>query len=138
MIEKTLRELRLKNGLTQAELGRRVGVGKSAISQYENGLRAPDAAVLIRLAESLHTSTDQLLGRTEFAAREPDPEYSVGGQDLRGYLEELCAQARSIESEEDRLAVLHLARLLADKDRAAKDRPAARPGGAAKRGGRRR
>lgn len=40
-----------------------VGVNKSAISAYENGLRQPSYDVLIRLANLYSVTTDYLLGR---------------------------------------------------------------------------
>ncbi len=57
-----LKELRKKAGLTQAQLGERVGVTKSVISFYEQQERSPSPNVLIRLSEVFHVSTDCLLG----------------------------------------------------------------------------
>lgn len=37
----TLRELRIKAGLTQAEVGRRVGISATVVSAYECGRRQP-------------------------------------------------------------------------------------------------
>lgn len=62
---KRLRSLRLERGLTQEELGRAVGVGKTTISQYENGVRTPDAEMLDRLASFFDVSVDYLLERTD-------------------------------------------------------------------------
>ncbi len=56
-----LKELRIKQNLTQAELANKIGVVESAISLYENGKREPDIATLIKLADCLNTSIDTLL-----------------------------------------------------------------------------
>ena len=48
-----LYELRRSRGLTQAELGRRVGVSEAAIRVYETGKRRPKQAHLERIADAL-------------------------------------------------------------------------------------
>ena len=48
-----LYELRRSRGLTQAELGRRVGVSEAAIRAYETGKRRPKQAHLERIADAL-------------------------------------------------------------------------------------
>lgn len=57
-----IREIRRKCGLTMKELGERVGVSESAISQYETGKRQPDYETLLRIAEYFGVTTDYLLG----------------------------------------------------------------------------
>lgn len=57
-----LKELRKKAGLTQKELGAKVGVTKSVISYYELSERSPSPEILIKLAAIFHVSTDFLLG----------------------------------------------------------------------------
>ncbi len=46
-----VRELRRRLGLTQGELGKRVGVGQGGVSKWELGRVAPPAATRARLAE---------------------------------------------------------------------------------------
>lgn len=60
--ENTLKTLRLKNGLTQAQLSTKLGVTKSVISAYETGLRLPSYDILIAIAKIFRVSTDYLLG----------------------------------------------------------------------------
>ena len=57
-----LKELRLQNGLTQKELGDRIGVTKSVVSFYELRERTPSPEILIRLAAVFHVTSDYLLG----------------------------------------------------------------------------
>ena len=58
----TLRTLRRKEDMTQAELARKLDVTKSVISAYENGLRLPSYDILIDISRIFHVSTDYLLG----------------------------------------------------------------------------
>ena len=47
---KIIKELRKKHNLTQTELGEKIDVGKTAISNYETGYSVPSASVLERIA----------------------------------------------------------------------------------------
>jgi len=64
-----LRKARQTAGLTQAELGERAGLPKSAISMYETGAREPGADTFLRLLQAIgcHVTvkafTDQQLRR---------------------------------------------------------------------------
>ena len=49
----TLRELRTKAGLTQAEVGRRVGIPATVVSAYECGRRQPSLEVAGRIIEAM-------------------------------------------------------------------------------------
>ena len=55
-------EIRKSQALTQAELGKRVGVSKRVIAYYEQEDAQPPGAMLVDLARALGVSTDQLLG----------------------------------------------------------------------------
>ena len=57
-----LRKLRTERGLTQKELGDRVGLSKAAVSKYENSLGYPSLDMLIKIAAFFGVSTDYLLG----------------------------------------------------------------------------
>lgn len=50
---------------TQKEVAARLGMSQTGYSKYETGENDIPTAVLIRLAEMYHTSTDYLLGRTK-------------------------------------------------------------------------
>ena len=65
-----LRELRKQKGLSQAELGERVGIHYTHVGRYERGVSRPAADTLKRLADALGVSGDYLLeGTVEEAAR---------------------------------------------------------------------
>lgn len=57
-----LKEERKKKGLSQAQIGSICGIGKSTVSQWENGLRTPGAKTLEKLANYLDVPVDSLLG----------------------------------------------------------------------------
>ena len=57
-----LRQLRKDHSLTQHQLAELIGVKNSVISFYEVGERMPSPEALRKLALSLHTTTDYLLG----------------------------------------------------------------------------
>src|SRR5262245_4648842 len=63
-----LRHRRLALGLTQAELGRKVGVSPRAISEIETGKTSPKSWRLPMLAHELRVSTSWLLAGEEPAA----------------------------------------------------------------------
>jgi len=53
-----LRELRVRAGLTQAQLAERAGLSLAAVKHYEQGLREPTWPTLQALADALRTSCD--------------------------------------------------------------------------------
>lgn len=57
-----LRTLRTARGLTQKELGERVGLSKAVVSKYENGLGYPNLDMVVALADFFGVTTDFLLG----------------------------------------------------------------------------
>ena len=57
-----MKTLRIKKKLTQQQLADLLGLTKSVISAYENGLRYPAYDVLIKIARIFKVSTDFLLG----------------------------------------------------------------------------
>ena len=57
-----LRKLRTERGLTQKELGDRVGLSKAVVSKYENSLGYPSLDMLIKISAFFGVSTDYLLG----------------------------------------------------------------------------
>jgi transcriptional regulator with XRE-family HTH domain len=57
-----LAELRQRRGVTQAELGKAVGVSQRVIAYYETETEQPPGALLVDLAKALRVSADVLLG----------------------------------------------------------------------------
>lgn len=67
----SLKSLRKKHGLTQAELATALGMSKSVISMYESGQRLPSFEVLESLADFYNVSLSALRG--EFVPSSPIP-----------------------------------------------------------------
>ncbi len=63
---KRLREIRQSRGLTQIDLGEKVGVSNRVIAYYEEDGAQPPGPMLVDLARALRTSVDQLLGMKRF------------------------------------------------------------------------
>lgn len=57
-----LKELRLEKQLSQIQLAKATGLGKSAIGVWELGQRIPNALAIITLAKFFGVTTDYLLG----------------------------------------------------------------------------
>ena len=79
----TLSRLRRERGLTQAELGARLGISKSAVSMYECGNREPELDLLRAMADLFGVSESVLLGRPENELVNDDPELTECLQQLR-------------------------------------------------------
>lgn len=61
-IHLVIRELRTREGITQKELGKVIGVSFQTISKWENGITMPDISYLPPLAKYFGVSVDVLLG----------------------------------------------------------------------------
>lgn len=66
--------------ITQADFARRLGVTGASVSAYENGTRLPSYEVLVKIANILGVTTDDLLGRTETKREMLDITYLTEGQ----------------------------------------------------------
>lgn len=61
-----IQELRVYNKLSQTQLARIIGIAPNTLSQYESGKSGVSIEVLMLLAQALETTTDYLLGLTEY------------------------------------------------------------------------
>lgn len=59
---KRLVQLRRAKGLTQAELGSKIGVSQRVIAYYEGETNYPPTHLLIPIAKTLRVSVDEILG----------------------------------------------------------------------------
>ena len=71
MLSENIIALRKKQGMSQQSLADAVFVTRQTISKWEKNLSVPDADALIRLADSLDTTVQNLLGQPEES--EPTP-----------------------------------------------------------------
>lgn len=62
MLGQKLKELRVRKGLTQAQLASEMEISPSAIGMYEQDRREPDAELTMRFAKFFGVTVDCLLG----------------------------------------------------------------------------
>lgn len=61
MISKNIKTLRKENSLTQTKLAEKVGVTRSVVNAWEQGIGVPNVRVLPKLKEALNCSYEELL-----------------------------------------------------------------------------
>lgn len=89
-----IRAARKAAHMTMKELGARIGLAESTISQYETGKRDPDNTTLLMIAEELNTSVSYLLNENKNrhpSVTEDVVKLPVLGDVAAGY-EHLCIQ----------------------------------------------
>lgn len=86
IVGEQIQKFRKEKALTQRELGERIGVSGSAVSQWESG-GTPDISLLPALSDVLGVTVDALFGRTG-AAREDM------AQAVEGYIDSLPEDRR--------------------------------------------
>lgn len=64
-----LRKLRESRNMKRAVLADLCGVSRNMIWRYESGMAAPTSDILSNMADVFDTSTDYLLGRTNYPGR---------------------------------------------------------------------
>lgn len=63
MLAERLKELRNKEGITQGDFAKKLGIARSTYSGYERGTSEPDNVTLDKIANYFEVTTDYLLGR---------------------------------------------------------------------------
>lgn len=58
-----IRKKRLELDIEQQELAQRIGITKGMLCRIERNLQTPSVSVLVCIADTLHCSIDELLGR---------------------------------------------------------------------------
>lgn len=61
-LSKRLKELRHQNNMTATYVSSQLGIAKSTLSNYENGVRTPKAEMLGKFAEFYNTTVDYMFG----------------------------------------------------------------------------
>jgi transcriptional regulator with XRE-family HTH domain len=105
---KRLASLRKELGLTQTDLGEKVGVSCRVIAYYEGETHYPPAHLIEPLAKALKVSTDELLG-VKLIKQQRDPQHAA-----------LWRRLKKIESlpKRDQKALLHYLDALVQKNTA--------------------
>lgn len=92
-----LKQLRLKNKLTQQNIANHFQTSPQSYAQWEKGLRKPSAENLQKLADFFNVSTDYLLGKTDI----PEPESNI---DLNSAIDKSVAYEGTPITDNDREA----------------------------------
>lgn len=77
IIGSKIKEKRIALGLSQEQLGEKLGVSKVSICGYENGTRTPTMQNFIDIMEILGLTPDDLLGREVKVIAEKEEQYKV-------------------------------------------------------------
>lgn len=101
--------LRREQGITQQDLAEKLGVTQPNISEYERGAYVPNATMIVRLAEILGVSADELLGMKPLK-----PKKSTEGMDTR--LSKKLQQIRGLPEHDQRAIMRMINALVAVKD----------------------
>ena len=109
MLHHRIVELRKSKKITQEGLSSKIGVSRSALSQYELGSRQPDYDIIKRMAEYFEVSIDYLLGNSESQIKE-SLQYLSDDQVLE------AAEIFSRLSKEERANLLDFMRRMPKKD----------------------
>lgn len=62
MISKNLKLLREQKKMSQADLAKKLGITRSSVNAWEQGISVPSTQYIIELSELFNVSTDFLLG----------------------------------------------------------------------------
>lgn len=62
MLAENLKRLRKEKHMSQSQLAELVDMSQATIASWETGTRKPDTSMILRLAELLGVTTDELLG----------------------------------------------------------------------------
>lgn len=118
LVGSRIKELRLKQGLSQDDLAQALDMKRANVANYEAGRTTPPSDIIGRLADLLYTSSDYLLGRIDnpmplaLTSSDSIPEWATwkDKKDFRQLLEEdseIMFDGVPID-EEDRERVLHV------------------------------
>jgi transcriptional regulator with XRE-family HTH domain len=78
-IGERLRQERVKAGLSQRELARRLGLSASMISQIESGMSKPSVGTLYAVVTELNLSLDRVIRGDDYEDRGPAPATAAPG-----------------------------------------------------------
>ena len=62
MVAERISELREQQNMTQAELAKRLGITRSSVNAWEQGISVPSTQYIVELSALFGVSTDYLLG----------------------------------------------------------------------------
>lgn len=100
IIAQRITQARNDLNINQKELAKRANITEANLSRYENGVREPKSAVLMRLADALEVTTDYLVGLTD---EKNYNSYDIANQEDSDVLKILQDLEKRLESNESSL-----------------------------------
>ena len=97
-----LKELRTSAGLSQANVGDKLGVAQQTVGKWESGRTTPDPTTIVKLASLFGVTTDYLLGCTDIpniyvdTKKNPLPKNQERAHQIAS---SIVANAQSVEGE---------------------------------------
>jgi len=104
-----LQERARQLGISNAEAARRTGLDERRYAHYASGRREPDLATLVRIASSLGTSPNWLLGFSAVTNKDPD---------LAAFVDRFTNAAGGMTKREIEVCVIQAEAIVAAKARA--------------------
>ncbi len=77
-IGKFIKDLRIKNNLTQQELASKLGVTYQAVSKWETGKNIPDISVMKQISEYFNINIDEILNGQKYKSKNIAIKYIIG------------------------------------------------------------
>lgn len=91
----------LRGDMSQDEFSKYLGISRPTVGFYENGVRVPDAMILLKIAERCNVSADWLLGLSDSPQRvEPVSQFPIINQMIVEYSEALSILAKEAKEKE--------------------------------------
>lgn len=78
MLNENIKNSRKAAGLSQEQLAERLHVVRQTVSKWEQGLSVPDAEMLVRIAQELGCTVNELLGETSCPCDEDGGQIGIG------------------------------------------------------------
>jgi transcriptional regulator with XRE-family HTH domain len=113
-----LKELRLRDGMSQAELAKKIGRTNAAISMYETGRREPDLETLEELCDLFNVNMNYLTGQEDGSTYYLDPKTAQIAQELynRPELRVLFDASRKVSAEDLKIVQAMIDRMAKQDD----------------------
>lgn len=89
---RTLSRLRHEKGVSQRQAAQELGVSQALLSHYENGIREPGLAFVVRACDYYQVSADYLLGRQNISGEGQTTPLTAPEEAAADLLAELCQE----------------------------------------------
>ena len=93
-----LKQLRKEQSITQQELADKIGIVRTAITNYETGRTIPDSETLSLIAKIFNTTTDYLLGNSNIKNPYKEKENTKEDNDISANLDKMKKQLATSDS----------------------------------------